>query len=231
MTIGIMQPYFMPYIGYFQLIKAVDRFVILDDVNFITRGWANRNQIIVNGAKHRFSIRLCCQSQNRLFNEIVIADDFHRFFETLRHSYGKAPYYTPTIEMLKSICSSTTLFSDFATNALKSICHHLSIDTEILISSQIDKDNNLRQSKRIIDICRRLNADAYINPIGGQELYDKDDFSRHNIKLKFIKPEFTPYPQINSSQFIAGLSIIDILMNCDKHQINELLNNYTLIEA
>ena len=87
MTIGIMQPYFMPYIGYFQLIKAVDRFVILDDVNFITRGWANRNQIIVNGAKHRFSIRLCRQSQNRLFNEIVIADDFHRFFETLRHSY------------------------------------------------------------------------------------------------------------------------------------------------
>lgn len=230
MTIGIMQPYFMPYIGYFQLIKAVDRFVILDDVNFITRGWANRNQIIANGAKHRFTIRLHNQSQNKLFNEIVIADDFHRFFETLRHSYSKAPYYTPTIDMLKSICSSTTLFSDFATNAIKSICCDLSIDTEILTSSQIHKDNNLRRCERIIDICRRLNADVYINPIGGQELYDNDDFVQNNIKLKFIKPEFTPYQQINSSQFIAGLSIIDILMNCDNRQIHELLNNYTLIE-
>lgn len=229
MIVGIMQPYFMPYIGYYQLINSVDKFVILDDVNFIKRGWTNRNYILSNGQKFRFTLPLQKQSQNRLFNEILVQNEFHHFLQTLRHSYCRAPYYREASDIINNAILSSDNFCDMTVTSIREVMNYLSINTEILISSKLDKNNNLRGEERIINICKCLNASTYINPIGGKDLYNKQRFSSECIELRFLQPGFTPYPQIKSSEFVPGLSIIDLLMNCDRASITDMLHNYTLI--
>lgn len=228
MIVGIMQPYFMPYIGYFQLINSVDKFVILDDVNFIRRGWANRNCILSNGQKRRFTIPLIKQSQNKLFNEIYTNNEFHNFLEMIRHSYCKTPYYQEIVEIINNSIFSGQKLCDIAIASIREICDYLSVDTEILISSELDKDNSHKGEKRIIEICNHLNASRYINPIGGKGLYCRKSFAAENIELKFINPVFREYPQPNTKEFIPGLSIIDVMMNCDKDTIKKMLSDYTL---
>lgn len=169
MKLGIMQPYFLPYIGYFQLIKAVDKYVIYDDVNYIKKGWINRNNILCNGQAHLFSISLRGASQNKLINEIEISDDFSKFRKMIELSYRKAPYFEEVFKLLNSIIDYPNKnLSLFLANSIKEICKYLSIDTEIIFSSEIEKNNDLKGQEKILEICKILQAKTYINAIGGQ---------------------------------------------------------------
>lgn len=231
MKIGIMQPYFMPYIGYFQLIKAVDRYVVYDDVNYIKQGWANRNYILVNGAKHRFVLPIRDVSQNRKFNEHEYCGDFDKFLTLLRREYGNSDNYSSAYPLIERIMS----FSDknvarFNANSLKEICQYLGIDTEILMSSEIAKDNSLKGEDKIINICHANCGDTYINPIGGKLLYNAEKFSKANIRLCFINSEFIPYRQPGQCEFVSGLSMIDVLMNNTVNQIDIMINAYKIEE-
>ena len=105
LRLGIMQPYFFPYIGYWQLIKAVDKFIIFDDVNYINRGWINRNRILFNGSSRYFNIRIHKASQNKLINELEIIRDENKSLELLHMAYRNAPYYQETRELVKNILS------------------------------------------------------------------------------------------------------------------------------
>ena len=175
MTLGIMQPYFMPYIGYFQLMKAVDRYVVYDDVNYIKRGWVNRNNILVNGEKRMFTITLKKASQNKLFNEIVIGDDFEKLMKMLRMNYSKAINFDETMTLMERIISfPDKQLAVFVANSFQEILKYLSIDTELLMSSSIIKDNSLRGKDKIMHICKILGTDVYYNAIGGRNLYDKE---------------------------------------------------------
>lgn len=231
MTIGIMQPYFMPYIGYWQLIAAVDTYVVYDDVNFIKRGWINRNNILLKGEKKLFSIALHEASQNKLINEISIADDFSKLHKTIQMAYAKAPFYAEIMELLDSIFDypkhNIALFID---NSIRKVCDYLNIQTNIILSSNIEKDNALKGQDKIISICKLLQADTYINAIGGVELYDKKVFEKNNICLLFLKPEIECYQQFKND-FVPGLSMIDVLMFCSPKQIREMLQRYSLIES
>ena len=213
MTLGIMQPYFMPYIGYFQLMKAVDRYVVYDDVNYIKRGWVNRNNILVNGEKRMFTITLKKASQNKLFNEIVIGDDFEKLMKMLRMNYSKAINFDETMTV-------------FVANSFQEILKYLSIDTELLMSSSIIKDNSLRGKDKIMHICKILGTDVYYNAIGGRNLYDKEEFKKQGIILNFVYPVVQPYPQLHVNDFVSNLSMIDILMNNTKDDVNRLLDVY-----
>lgn len=227
--VGIMQPYFMPYIGYFQLMKAVDRYVVFDDVNFIKRGWAARNNLLVNGQKNLFSLKLEGASQNKLFNEVFIGDDFVKLRKTIDMAYHKAPCYNTAMELLDRIMNyDDKRLSSFIFNSFAEILAYLDIDTELIMSSSIDKDNSLRGQDKILSICKTLGAREYYNAIGGVELYDFATFETNGIKLNFIKPDLLPYPQLRVSEFVPGLSIIDILMNCSVPEIHRLLDAYEL---
>lgn len=229
MILGIMQPYFMPYIGYFQLMKAVDKYIVYDDVNYIKGGWVSRNNILENGQKKMFTIILKGASPNKLFNEIEIGDNFKKFLKTLQLNYSKAPYYIDVIELLERIFSfQNKQLAIFLANSYKEILSYLDIKTEIIMSSDISKDNNLKGKEKVKQICSLTKADYYFNAIGGMDLYDKKDFAASNITLKFLKPELKEYRQ-NSKAFIPGLSIIDVLMNNSKEETNLLLNSYELI--
>lgn len=232
MRVGIMQPYFFPYIGYWQLINAVDRYVICDDVNYIKGGWINRNYILVNGRRKRINLRLSKASQNKLINEIELLCDevyYDKLLKTIEFSYKKAPYFNEVFPLINSIIKHDEKnLAKYLAHSIQEVCKYLGIDTRLIISSELDKNNSLRRQYRIIEICKLLNADQYINAIGGIELYSRDDFLAHGIDLKFLKTREIKYQQFNK-EFIPNLSIIDILMFNSVEETKKLLGEYDLI--
>lgn len=229
MKLAIMQPYFLPYIGYFQLINMVDKFVIYDDVNYIKKGWINRNNIIVNKQKQLFTISLAGASQNKLINEIEIADDFKKFIKTIQLNYSKATYYVSTFELIhKMISCQDYNLNLFIKNSLEIILDYLGINTEILFASDLNKSNELKGQQKIMAICKELNATTYLNPIGGIELYDREYFKKNNIDLFFIKTSCQEYNQF-TSEFEPCLSIIDILMHNSIDETRQMMQNFVLV--
>jgi hypothetical protein len=233
MKVAIMQPYFLPYIGYFQLINSVDKFVIYDDVNFINRGWINRNNILVNGATTLIQIPLSKASQNKLINEVEIFKEGKwkvKLLRTIEQNYKIAPNFHRIFEFLQSLINKNhSHISALNFESIQTICSYLDIRTEIISSSTHYHNHHLNGQNRILDICLRENADNYINPIGGEILYDKEQFIEKNIKLNFIQPAAIPYSQTSSS-FVPFLSIMDVLMNCEPEYIKTtLLKAYELI--
>jgi len=229
MKVGIMQPYFLPYIGYFQLIKAVDVFVLYDDVNFIKGGWINRNFILINGEKHLFTIKLSKASPNKLINEIEIKDTFEDFLKTIKINYRKAPHYEDVLTLIEKIITfKNHNLSVFIINSIKEILLYLDIHTTVLVSSGLQKNHLVKGKDKVIDICKNLGAKVYLNALGGKELYNKDDFLLHEIDLGFVKPEIIPYKQ-HSYNFVPCLSILDILMFNSVKETNSLLSKFQII--
>ncbi|MBO9200139.1 MULTISPECIES: WbqC family protein [Niastella] len=232
MKLAIMQPYIFPYLGYFQLISAVDKFVIYDDVNFITRGWINRNNILVNGKPWLFTIPLKDASQNRLINEIELIENSgweNKFLKTVEQSYKKAPFFKDVFSLVSDvILSKTSHIGRLATLSIKSTADYIGISTTFIDSSLVYNNAQLKAQNRILDICKLENAHHYINPIGGVEIYSRELFEQEGIKINFIKTASHSYNQYNN-EFTPYLSIIDVLMFNSKPQVIDFLTKYELI--
>ncbi len=234
-SIAVMQPYVFPYIGYFQLIHAVDTFVFYDDVNFIKKGWINRNKILVNGAENTFTIPLQKASQNNLINETLINLELfdiwkNKFLKTLEHSYKKAEFFQETFDLVNRILSNRSeKLSDLAINSIIDICDYLNQPIEYSLSSvEFPETKNLERAERLKEICLKSHSLNYINTIGGQVLYDKSDFSKSGINLEFLNPKLKKYKQFNHD-FTQGLSIIDVLMFNSPEACIDLIKDYTLV--
>jgi len=233
MKTAIMQPYFMPYIGYWQLINAVDNFVLLDDVNFIMRGWINRNNILLNNKSHLFSFPLEKPSQNKLICETRLAFDKKNresFLNTLQLAYKKAPQYSKIFPLIEEIVNfKENDLTKFILNSFIKTFSYLAIEKNFLISSQIEKDNSLKGEERIIEICKKLGAKTYINLPGGRKLYSGENFQKQAIELKFISPDIATiiYSQFGEN-FVPALSFLDIMMFNDKEKIKYFLEEYSL---
>lgn len=233
MKLGIMQPYFIPYIGYWQLMNAVDKYVVYDDVNFIKSGWINRNRILVNGESKYFNIPMVGASSFKLINEVGVNCDIKLVEKNLRAiegAYKKAPYYDSIYPLIKDILSyQCDNIAQFVFNSFKIICDYLNIQTELIVSSTIEKDNELKAQDKVLEICELLGANEYYNAIGGQELYSFEDFEKRGIKLKFLKTDSIEYKQYDN-EFQSNLSILDVMMFNSKEEVIEMLNRYTLVE-
>ena len=232
MTIGIMQPYIFPYVGYFQLINAVDKFIVYDDVAYINKGWINRNNILINGKASLFTLPLISASQNRLIKDIEV-DNLEawskKFFKTIEQSYKKAPFYQETLTILTQVFQSNPAnIGELCTTSLKATCQYLSINTEFVNSSTIYNNQHLKAQERILDICLQEKADHYINPIGGMAIYDKQLFADNKILLNFIKSKPVQYKQFNN-EFVPWLSMIDLLMFCPVEAIHTYLKEFELV--
>lgn len=229
MKLGIMQPYFLPYIGYFQLMKLVDKYVIYDDVQFIKGGWINRNNILIGGEKKMFTIMLKGASSNKLINEIEIGDDFKKLKKMISINYSKAPYAIEVAALVERIVSfEDKNLARFIANSFKEILTYLRIDTKLIFSSDINKNVTEKGTDKVISICKLLEADTYINAIGGQELYDKNMFKKNGLDLSFLQTELVAYKQF-TEKFTPGLSILDVLMFNSVLETNNLLDKFTLI--
>jgi len=211
-----MQPYFLPYIGYFQLMAAADKFVLLDDVNFINRGWINRNRIAVNGQPSWLTVPLTGASQNRLIREIDIAPDdgwVRKMHRAVVAAYAKAPQAGSMVPVFESWLSKASgNLADFLSRTLSETAARLGIKTEILPTSSIFPKNGLKGQDRILDICRQLGASIYINPPGGRELYEPRLFSDAQVKLFFLRPNLGALDLAGAPED-ASLSILHVLLH------------------
>ncbi|UUE08517.1 WbqC family protein [Dickeya zeae] len=230
--LAIMQPYFFPYIGYFQLISSVDKIIIYDNVKYTKKGWINRNRILVNNKDVVFSLPLKKASDYLTIGERSLTDTFYpnELLSKIYGAYGKAPYFQSFFPVLESIISNKekNLFL-YIYNSILELCKYLGIKTEFIISSHVSIDHTLKGQEKVLALCEALQAREYINAIGGVELYSKETFREKNIELKFIKTIPFEYRQYNNN-YIPWLSIIDVMMFNPCDAVRELIEtNYELI--
>ncbi|MGX9985360.1 WbqC family protein [Soonwooa sp.] len=234
MRIAVMQPYIFPYIGYFQMIKVVDTFVFYDDVNFIKQGWINRNNILLGNKAYLFTVPLdsansFVEIKETLINKKLYKDWREKFLKTLYQNYKKAPFFSETWQILESVFNQdVNTINELAILSIKQIAQYLELKTNFKIASESFQNRQLERQNRLIDICQREQAQHYINAIGGQALYKKEDFITQGIKLDFIKSKPIQYKQFNND-FVPWLSIIDILMFNSVEEVNFMLDQYELL--
>ena len=229
MKVAIMQPYLFPYIGYWQLIKAVDVFVIYDDVNYIKGGWINRNAILENGKRKIITLETRGASQNKLINQILVGNNKESLIKTLTQNYQRAPYFKPVMGILLDLFRNDEKnLAKFISCTIFNICSYLLIDTKLLICSEVFNNLSLKGVDRIVNICKQLGADAYINAIGGIKMYDKSTFAKQDLLLYFIESNPIEYIQFGKAPFVPNLSIIDVMMFNSPEVIQRFLENYRL---
>lgn len=226
MRIAIMQPYFLPYIGYWQLMNAVDRFIVYDNVEYTKKGWINRNRMLLDCREETFTIPIAGASDNLHVVHREVAKEFiaQKLLNKFESAYRKAPHYAATIELLSRILHNPerNLFR-FIYSSIAEVAEYLQIETPLTIASAISADHSLKGQARVLDICRALTATEYVNPPGGIGLYDSKVFSEQGIKLKFLYPGDVRYRQF-SEAFLPNLSIVDLLMFNGLEHVSHFLN-------
>jgi len=233
MKLAIMQPYFLPYIGYFQLINAVDRFVIYDNIQFTKKGWINRNRILANGKDEFITLPLKNDSDYLDIDKRQLADTFEedrqKLLRRIKEAYRKAPHFERVFPFVEDLFnySNRNLYA-FIYNSLVEVCKFLEINTEFVISSSLKIDHALKSEQRVLAIASELDAGVYINPIGGLELYSGENFKACHIELIFIQSDPILYKQFNH-EFVPWLSILDVMMFNQNDEIKKMLNSFTLV--
>jgi hypothetical protein len=233
MKVAIMQPYFFPYIGYFQLMNAVDEFVVYDNIEFTKKGWINRNRILLNGKDEYISLPLKKASDYLPICERYLADswekDRKKMLNKIQEAYKKAPHFDAVNQLvLEAMNNEIRNLFDFLLNCLTRIAAYLKITTPIIISSKLAIDHTLKGEQKVISICNALHATQYFNPIGGVELYKKENFSMKGIQLQFLEASPFAYSQFNQ-HFLPWLSIIDVMMFNPIEEIENQLKIFKLL--
>ncbi len=228
MKIAIMQPYFLPYLGYFQLINIADKFVVYDNVQYIKRGWMNRNRYLLNNKDNYFIIPVKKFPHQQKIIKITISKKYDRekILRKFYNAYSKAPYFEETFKLLTDVIKFPSQnFFEYTLFSISRICEHLNIKTKIVISSKINYNHKLKSENKVINICNSLNGKIYINPEGGNKIYKKENFKKFKLNLRFLHTEDYKYKQFDEKTFIPKLSIVDTLMFNSKKKVKELIDN------
>jgi hypothetical protein len=231
--LAIMQPYFLPYIGYFQLIAAVDRFIVYDNIKYTKKGWINRNRMLRGSEPVVFSLPLRADSDALEVRDRALAPTFDRaaLLNRIREAYRRAPCFEGTFEFVRSVVlhEDVNLFG-FVHHSIARTCAHLGIGTPIVVSSTLDVDHCLRAQDRVLSLCRHAGATTYVNAIGGTELYHAEDFRAQGIDLRFLRSRPHPYPQAGAA-FVPWLSILDVMMFNETAAVREMIaGDFELVE-
>ena len=234
--IAIMQPYVFPYIGYMNLVQASDKFVFYDDVNFIKKGWINRNYIMLMGEPRLFTVPLKGQSQNILIKntEAFELDVFaNKFIQQLKASYKNSNYRDSVLDYVREVLKDKSqTISQIAIQSVRLFFRYVGVKKNFLVSSnKFSQTQGLEKAERLITITQMLGAENYINTIGGISLYSKAFFLSKGVNLQFVKSIIKPYEHCNAvkGNFNPGLSVIDIMMNLSTHEIKNQLMSYELV--
>ena len=233
-SIAIMQPYFLPYLGYFHLINSVDVFVIYDDIQYTKKGWINRNRLIFNGNVDYVTIPLVKDSDFLNVNQRRISQgwekDKNKLLRKLEQSYRKRDNFERGFSLTEKILNydDDNLFN-YINHSVNLICQYLGVKTKIVTSSTLGDFSEYKGKDKVIAICKELSGDRYVNAIGGMSLYDKEEFLNFGLDLKFVKSKIKPYNQ-DKVAFEPGLSIIDLIFSISEEELLvEQLQSYELI--
>lgn len=230
--LAIMQPYFLPYIGYFQLIQAVDQFIVYDNIKYTKKGWINRNRMLQQGKEAVFSLPLKSNSDFLDVVERELTPDFDapRFLNRMLESYRRAPHFGAVAPVLEEVmsCEDRNLFR-FVHHSIIQVCTYLGIGTEITVASTLPIDHSLKSQDKVLALCEQAGAGVYVNPIGGTELYSKEAFAAQGVELQFLQALPFEYPQAGNA-FVPWLSIVDVMMFNPVDEIRERLSSgYQLV--
>ena len=229
--IAIMHPYLFPYLGYYQLVYHVSEFILFDDVNFIKRGYINRNSILCDGDARRFTLPVHNASQNRLIRDHYFLDDSNDVLRLIDQSYRNAPNFHRVYPIIYNVFNDENRsVVHVATQSIRCVFDYLDLQKRFSLSSNVMQSPSAKGEQKIIEICVAKDARRYTNAIGGMELYRAEAFRERGIVLEFIQMNNIDYPQL-SKKFVPNLSIIDILMHCSKEQIASFLSAYTIQSA
>jgi hypothetical protein len=236
MRVAIMQPYVFPYLGYYQLLHAADRFVLLDDVHFIKKGWINRNRILLHGEAHTFTIPVQDVSQNRTIRDHLISADQSwkpKLMANLKHAYAKAPMFHEVFPALEAMFTRAEgSIAELAGRSIRYVAERAALPVGIHRASDLSLGTGLKGQERILAICAHHGAKRYINPANGADLYDAARFAAQGIELRFLRMNADlSYPQIGTTTHVPALSAIDALMHCTPGELRTLLGQYRLLDA
>ncbi|WP_170800052.1 WbqC family protein [Stutzerimonas stutzeri] len=230
MKLAVMQPYFFPYLGYYQLAASVDHFVFLDDVSFIRRGYINRNQILLHGQPFRFSLPVIAASQNCRIDELRFKGGHSQFLQQLRHAYRRATYFEEAFSLVEAVCQrSDQNVARLCAASIEEVFKF--IGRPFFSSFASSKPSQARGEARILELCERFGADTYHNASGGRGLYNANVFKEREVRLRFIGGYFPTYTQVGQGSFAPGLSMIDVLMNNSPQAVDEMLSLGELEDA
>jgi WbqC-like protein family len=231
--LAIMQPYLFPYLGYYQLVDAVDRFVAADDLQFIKQGWINRNRLLINGSPAYFTVPLRKHAAEALIRDVEIDDSPGKrwrsaLLKTVANFYRRAPSFDLVYPIVERVIGGPfTRIADMARASLHEVCGYLGVTTSIVDSSSAYGNAHLKGEARVLDTCRAEGASDYVNAPGGRELYSRETFLAHGIRLHFLCSEPIEYAQFRQP-FVPSLSIVDVLMFNSPAAARTLLKQYTL---
>ena len=233
-TVAIMQPYVFPYLGYFSLLEASDVFVVYDDVNYIPRGWINRNRLLINGAEYTFTIPVANASQNDLIHEVRLhgyAGFRQKFLRQVRLAYGRAAAFDAGFSYVEAVMTAgRETISEIAIASIEQAVKLLGLDKRIVRSSAVASESRgMERAERLIAITNAFGSASYVNAMGGTALYDKRYFLERGVTLSFVSPRLREYPQVRTGGFVPGLSIIDVLMNNPSELVVEMFKDYELV--
>jgi hypothetical protein len=231
--LAIMQPYLFPYVGYFQLMHAVDRFVIADDFTFIKQGWINRNRLLINGNAAYFTVPLKRHPATALIHEVEIDDAGNSrwrgpLLKTIGNFYRRAPSFEAVYPIAERVFGGPfTHIAEMARASVREVALYLGLTTTVVDSSAVYGNAHLKGQDRVIDTCRAERATDYINAPGGRALYSSEAFLAHGIRLHFLSANPFEYSQFGQP-FVPDLSIIDLLMFNTAGDARALLQRYQL---
>ena len=229
MKVAIMQPYLFPYLGYFQLMKAVDTFVFYSDVQYIKGGWINRNRILGNSGADWLTLPVQDAPHGNAINDRHYVGDRvtrKKLVRKIEFAYRRAPRFDEAFQLISNCFTiEESNVAAFNQSILMAVARYIGIDCAFSISSDCRIDQQVKGQSRVLEICSRIGATSYLNPIGGIDLYYPDAFSRSGINLSFVRSRPTDYPQFGQPH-VPYLSIIDVLMFNGPERVKELLNEY-----
>ena len=229
MKVAVMQPYFFPYIGYYQLVASVDEFVFFDDVTYIKKGHINRNSILLNRNQFDFTIPISKVSQNKKILDHYYSGEFESFFRKITYSYKKAPWFLKVIPIIERVIfDSNNCVAEKNAKSIQMVCEYIGLNRAYSFSSALRIDEKFKAQDRVIEICKRKKSSEYHNASGGINLYRSEDFKKDGIELKFVKTKSMVYSQ-GDRDFVPNLSIIDVLMWNDLATVRSLLQEYVLV--
>lgn len=236
MKMGIMQPYFLPYLGYFSLIKNTDEFILLDTVQFIRHGWIERNRILKQQEGWQYiKVPLVKHSKSTLIKDIEIKSEIdwrEKIFSQLVHYKKKSPFYYETIQTLeRAFDIETNSIVKLNENILNVICDYIGIKKNIKVFSEMNLKINKPEApdEWALNICKAINnVEEYWNPEGGIKFFDINKYIDSGITVKFIKMNLSSYSQRRNS-FEAGLSIVDVMMFNEPRKINNMLDEFVFL--
>lgn len=257
MKLAVMQPYFFPYLGYFQLLAAADKFILYDNLNYIKGGWIHRNRFLLKGREViSATVPVTGVSSLALIREVRLDPQARwpgKFLDFVAANYRRAPFFAETYPVLEAALRlPATRLTEVNCQTLREVAQHLGLTTTLthdtapyeafetavrgdeapafldeLRAHWSDPDLDLK-TLRVLYICEQEGAATYLNAIGGQALYDREQFARHQVNLRFVRPHLPPYDQFGGP-FAPGLSIIDVLMHCGQEQTQRMVREYELI--